>query len=236
MLAPYSSDGRLWKTTDRAADIVAYILSCPDRDDLRRETVANLLATDWNANPAIEIDQTACERRQERQERTAHILLKRAVSNEHAFILFLEDDLIFNRHLRHNLRHWAPLVGAAESGYFFASLYNPTVRSLLRHDQSSFFIADPNAVYGSQAFLLSLATARHIVEHWGDVIGMQDIKMSRLAAMVCRIYYHSPSLVQHVGLNSVWGGGFHRANDFSPDWRASELSTFSSRRFASRPL
>jgi hypothetical protein len=142
------------------------------------------------------------------------------VADRAEFILFLEDDLLFNRHLRHNLQHWPPLLRAARDGHFFASLYNPTIRRLSSDPSASFFEADSNAVYGSQAFLLSLATARYMAEHWADVIGMQDIKMSRLAARVARIYYHTPSLVQHVGVKSAWGGGFHWANDFNADWKA----------------
>jgi hypothetical protein len=209
--------------TPRLAQTTAYILSCPEREELRNQTVANLRATDWDSDPEIEIDQTTCERRQERQERTALRLLERAVADGPGFILFLEDDLIFNRHLKHNLHHWVPLIGAPPERHFFASIYNPTVRPLSLNPQYSFFVADPNTVYGSQAFLLSLATARYITEHWSEVIGMQDTKMSRLAARVSTIYYHTPSLVQHVGVKSAWGGGFHSANDFSADWEAPEL-------------
>ena len=207
----------------RLAQTTAYILSCPDREELRNQTVASLRATDWDADPEIEIDQTTCERKQERQERTALRLLQRAVADRPNFILFLEDDLVFNRHLKHNLHHWYPLIGAPSRAHFFASIYNPAVRPLSLHPQYSFLVADPNTVYGSQAFLLSLTTARYIAEHWSEVIGMQDTKMSRLAARISTIYYHTPSLVQHVGVKSAWGGGFHWANDFSADWKAPEL-------------
>jgi len=30
------------------------------------------------------------------------------------------------------------------------------------------------------------------------------------------IYYHTPSLVQHVGIESAWGGHFHWAPDYDP--------------------
>lgn len=210
----------------RGPKTTAYILSCPDREELRRQTIANLLATDWQAEPEIEIDQTTCERRQERQERTALRLLQKAVADGPDFILFLEDDLGFNQYLRHNLQHWDPLVNLPLRRHFFASLYNPafpSVRPLVLDSRHAFFVADPRTVFGSQAFLLSLVTARYITEHWCDVIGMQDIKMSRLAARVCPIYYHTPSLVQHVGVKSVWGGVFHSAIDFSRDWKAPAL-------------
>jgi hypothetical protein len=34
------------------------------------------------------------------------------------------------------------------------------------------------------------------------------------------LYYHVPSLVQHVGKKSVWGGFFHQAADYDPLWKA----------------
>ncbi len=201
-----------------ALDIKAFILSCPDREEMRLQTIRNLAATDWGDEPEIEIDQTTCERRQERQERTALSLLRNAVESGHELILFLEDDLDFNRHIRHNLEHWYPLVRRRASMPFFASLYNPGVGRLTRSPQHSFFVANPIGVFGSQAFLMSSGAARYIVEHWWDVIGMQDIKMSRLAARLCPVYYHSPSLVQHIGVVSAWGGNYHCAQDFDESW------------------
>lgn len=196
----------------------AYILSCPERGELRNQTVKNLALTDWGDEPVIEIDQTTHERKQDRQEQTAFRLLQRASASDSSMILFLEDDLDFNCHLRHNLCNWYPLAKMRQSSHFFASLYNPNVRPLVRSPQHSFFVADPNTVYGSQAFLLSINTARYVSEHWADVTGMQDIKMSRLAARVCPIYYHTPSLVQHIGKVSAWGGHYHSANDFDREW------------------
>lgn len=203
--------------------IKAYILSCPDRQQLRLQTLVNLRSTDWNDEPEIEIDQTTCERKQERQERTALRLLQRAVEEGPEYILFLEDDLDFNLHLRRNLQYWYPLVKTPSRMHFFASLYSPNIRRLAQSPRHAFFVADPNTVYGSQAFLLSLITARYITERWSDVVGMQDIKMSRLAARHCPLYYHTPSLVQHVGVESAWGGGFHSAADFSRDWKSPEI-------------
>jgi hypothetical protein len=49
---------------------------------------------------------------------------------------------------------------------------------------------------------------------------MQDIKLSRLAAPLCPLLFHSPSLVQHVGVASTWGGPYHQASDYDAYWRA----------------
>ena len=44
--------------------------------------------------------------------------------------------------------------------------------------------------------------------------------MSRLAAKGgWAIYYYAPSLVQHVGRESTWGGGYHYAPDFDPRFK-----------------
>jgi hypothetical protein len=201
--------------------ISAYMLSCPERESTRRQTLANIEATDWDEAVWVEIDGTTFERRQNRQERRAWQLVQRVAESDVDLALFLEDDLEFNRHLRHNLENWLPLRHWIPNGNFFGSLYNPNVRALERHPDKAFFVADPDSVYGSQAFIFSVGTAQYIASHWCDVIGMQDLKMSRLAARLGPIYYHTPSLVQHAGAISVWGGSYHTALDFNPEWKAS---------------
>lgn len=187
---------------------------------MREKTLHSLQNSDWGERPRVEIDQSTATRRQERQEQTALSLLSRALAEGAELLLFVEDDLQFNRHLRHNLTHWYPLSQVRTGDDYFGSLYNPGIRELARNEVQAFMVADPFAVYGSQAFILSLTTARYIVAHWDEVPGMQDIKMSRLAARMCPIHYHIPSLVQHVGSDSVWGGSYHYANDFDADWKA----------------
>ena len=204
----------------RTMKIAAYMLSCPDRDEMRKRTLANLARTDWNEPAIVEIDRTNHERRQDRQSETALRLLEHAIANGPEVFLFLEDDLDFNLHLRHNLESWYPLRHLAPGGHFFGALYNPKIRHVDRDDALNFFVADPIAVYGSQAFVVSAATARHIVSNWNTQIGMQDIKMSRLASKRTSIYYHQPSLVQHIGVQSAWGGPYHQAIDFQQDWKA----------------
>jgi hypothetical protein len=85
---------------------------------------------------------------------------------------------------------------------------------------------DGESIFGSQALLLSRQTAAYVVKHWNEIEGMQDIKISRLAARLKKpIFYHFPSLVQHVGRKSTWGGAFHRSSDYDHHWKtpASEI-------------
>lgn len=198
------------------------MISCAEREELREKTAEALRATDWGERPVVVLDESTFERKQDRQSFNSLQALRRAVADGVDFLLFLEDDLEFNAHIRRNLEEWEPLRGVTGDDPFFASLYNPNIGELERHPTGNYFVADPESVYGSQAYLLSSATARYFVEHWGEVEGMQDIQMSRMAGRLGKIFYHTPSLVQHVGHQSVWGGGFHWAPDYDASWRAGE--------------
>ena len=46
-----------------------------------------------------------------------------------------------------------------------------------------------------------------------------DQQTARLVARRWPLYHHAPSLVQHTGRVSTWGGGgSHTAGDFVEDW------------------
>jgi hypothetical protein len=207
------------------------MISCGERDALREETLRSLSKTDWGESATVVLDQALFERRQDRQADTSLRALRAAIADGSEFILFLEDDLDFNNHLRHNLEHWPPFLDTPSRGYFFASLYNPNIEAIESRPADNCFIAHPERMYGSQAYLLSHSTACYVAEHWDEVMGMQDIKMSRLAGRVCTIHYHAPSLVEHTGRTSVWGGHFHSAVDFNGTWRANRVSPFDDRSF-----
>ena len=248
------------------------IITCPGRETMLAQTVGSLLNTDFKDNILpraakpdwatlacsaggdmhlwIQRDETTFARRQERQEHNSLAALKAVVNNfpEADVIVFCEDDVIFNRHLRHNLEHWKPLLKVVEPEYegfclgfgpliqnehilphagqapeyFFGSLYDPTIRELAAFPEDHYFIADPEAVYGSQCYVMNRKMAEYFVEHWWEVPGMQDIKMSRLAARVTPIYYHMPSLVQHVGINSTWtdDNRFHDTKMYDGEFRS----------------
>src|SRR5947207_1532362 len=108
--------------------IAAYMLSCRERALVRRETIERLGVTDWGEPPHVVLDEASCERPQERQARNARSLLARAIADGPDYLLFLEDDLEFNRYLRRNLASWMPLAATPPGGHFFGSVYNPGVR------------------------------------------------------------------------------------------------------------
>jgi len=198
--------------------ITAVMISCPERSELRRQTLAGLAGTDWGDEPIhVQIDEGEGDDGQKKQTLCAYLALQKSLERNSDYILFLEDDLEFNRHLRHNVNQWGPVKNGRVT---MAGLYNPSLRESACDLRDNARIVTPSSVFGSQALLLSRRAVEYIVRHWNRVRGMQDIKISRLAGRLKNpIYYHVPSLVQHVGIRSVWGGAFHRAMDFDPDWR-----------------
>ena len=217
----------------RELKIAGVMITCPGREALLKATLADLRRHEVQGHQAlrlhVQLDETTYERRQERQEHNSLAALTTGLNRfpDAAVLLFFEDDIIFNRHLMHNLQRWSPLRAEARSAngkpwYMFGSLYDPNVRELSCKPDEHYFIADPAAVYGSQAFVMSRAMVKHFVQNWWDVQGMQDIKMSRLATLLGPIYYHQPSLVQHVGVVSTWtdDARFHDTKYFDRDFKA----------------
>jgi len=203
----------------RGPRIRALMVSCPEREDLRAATLRQLAATDWGEEPAlVQMDESADPDRIRGLTRTFRLALSRSLEIPAEYFLLLEDDLTFNRYLRHNLASWRPLQSGAVT---LAGIYNPGVAPLACDVRNHVFVANPDAVYGSQAFLISAGTVAELLEHWTEVAGPPDLRMPRLVARRNHpLFYHAPSLVQHIGRDSTWGGSFNQAADFDPDWRA----------------
>ena len=198
--------------------IETVMISCEQRRELRRQTLENLARTDWGQEPIIQLDDGAGGQPVLRQLRSTFLVLRRALERNPDYVLFLEDDLLFNRHLRHNLFNWSPVKNAMIT---VAGLYNPKLCDAGCDVRHNVRVMHPNAIFGSQAFLISKKTARFLLRHWDQAGAGQDIQIARLAGRLKQpIFYHAPSLVQHVGFHSVWGGQFHQAADFDPQWKA----------------
>ncbi len=200
--------------------IQAGMISCEARRSCREETLHRLAQTDWGTAPVLlQLDDpSASADPRERQTQASLKLLQRFIAGRAAYLLFLEDDLEFNRHLRRNLEAW-PLLRHRHAT--LAGLYNPGLAEVACDLTHRAYLVAPTNIYGSQALLLSRPAARYCIEHWNEVAGMQDLRISRLAGRLRPpVFYHSPSLVQHVGAISTWGGAAHSAPDFDRDWMA----------------
>lgn len=197
-----------------------FVMSCAERTVQLRLTIERLRASGWPDEPEVVMDQGTAERPIDRIHHTWRQMIRRAARAETPFLLLLEDDVIFGRWFVHNLRSWRLLTESAPGGAFFASLYNPNRPFFLRRPEEHYLVADPRFVWGSQALVLTPATARFIDAHWDTAPGNPDQRMPLIASRVTVIYYHVPSLVDHASVPTTWGGMGHSAADFDPDWRA----------------
>jgi len=180
---------------------------------VRAQTAAAFAATDWGAAFEEIIDDGACPDRVRSINRTWRRMLERAQAEGSEFCLLLEDDLDFNVHLRCNLSRWRPLARASADRPFFGSLYNPQRSYLLRQVAEHFIVAEPWGFWGTQGIVLSRATVGYVLREW-DESQAADLMLARAAARVSPLYQHVPSLVQHTGHVSTWGGIQHAAADF----------------------
>jgi hypothetical protein len=194
--------------------------TCLERTPVRRRTLSHLAATDWGAEAVVIVDRAVLPTPKLRSLDTALRLLERALEGPGDVFVYLEDDVEFNASLRWNLERWWPLVARPADGHFFGSLYNPNVVPADAPRGPTWAEVAVEHVYGSQAWVLSTATARYVLDHWDEESGLQDIRISRLAARVTALLYHQPSLVQHLAVRSSIAGPAHEAYDYDPDWRA----------------
>jgi hypothetical protein len=200
------------------------MVSCGQREPLRQQTLHQLSRTDWGDAPVrVHLDEKRFRSTVDNLTHTAWRALQEGVRDGAAYLLYLEDDLVFNRHFRHNLFAWVPL---RQGQVDLATLYNPGHREInwdLPHHATAL---DHRWFFGAQALVLSRAMARYFLEHWWEGPPELDLKLASLLARARRpLLAHCPSLVQHVGRASVGGGPFHQAADFDGAWRDSASST-----------
>ncbi len=199
--------------------LAAFMVSCPQRARARAETLRRLQATDWGEAPVgIVIDEGRFRCLKESHSHTAWRALRAALRTRADYLLCLEDDLAFNRFLRHNLQSWRPLI---EGQAAFATLCNLQPDALAWDLARAATVVNAPRYFGSQAVLLSRALARYFLEHWFDAPPELDMKWKVLCQRAGeRLLAHAPSLVGHRGRRSALGNRFLDAIDFSPDWRA----------------
>ena len=200
--------------------LTAYVVTCAERRAVLDGTLARFRETDWGAEPELQIDDGAAPTKLERIHATWLKVLERVAEGTADVALILANDLEFNRHLRHNLAYWGPLLGRDGDVPFFGSVYNPDRPAFWRPARQSYFTVHPQQMWGAQAVLVSRRLAGFFLAHWEEEEGAADLRMPRLGARLAPVYLHAPSLVQHVGDASTWGGPFHQAPDFDRDWRA----------------
>jgi hypothetical protein len=196
------------------------MITCPARSKTREKTLQDLAATDWGELPLIVEAPRDIRSRRKNQIEASRLALQAGLDSGATHILFLEDDLQFNQFIRENLSSWLPF---REGILHFGSLYNPGIVQLASHPGGHVTVAEPRYIFGSQAFIISREAAAYSLKNWRGLAALQDRRIAFLAhRLKTKFFYHTPSLVQHVGWKSSWGGRFHSALDYNAFWRASE--------------
>ena len=219
-LRSQSSRRRLWRRAGHGPlTVAAWMITCPEREESRRATLASLAASDWPDLPLqVIVDPEKTSDRRGRISQQVLRAMKQFLEHSADYLLLLEDDLSFNRHLRHNLHRWPPY---RRRQITLAGLYNPGLREIAFDVAGHAVAVAPESAFGCQALLLSRAAAGHAVLGWNALKTPADLRLVCLAVQLGRpLYYHAPSLVQHRLELSTWGGVAHQAHDFDPDWRA----------------
>jgi hypothetical protein len=203
----------------RDVSVAACMISCRERDPVRRQTLAHLARTDWADRPVhVQMDARWTDDRMENITHTAWQAFHAVLQSPADYVLYLEDDLEFNRHLHHNLLSWERVRARQLT---LATLYNAGFAEIGWEIPPRAFAFDARHLMGAQAVLLARSTVEFLLQHWFEGPMPIDLKMGALAARLNRpVFCHTPSLVQHVGRRSIWGGGYHRAWDFDQEWKA----------------
>src|SRR5579884_2264736 len=196
--------------------IAPYILTCPERAGVLADTLTSFGATDWPEAPRVIVDTSDDPSPKVRQTKNALKLLQEAIGQPWDYLLFLEDDLDFNRHLHHNLANWHPI----RHGYArLATLYASASRGMFAGHNAFAYLAAQHG--GSQALLIHRAVVEEVLAGWdGFTTEMQDIRICGIASRTDPlIHVYNPNLVQHRAAKSTWDGPATASPTYDPDFR-----------------
>jgi hypothetical protein len=218
-----SSTEKVSAMTRSLPTLGAWLYTCPERALVCAGTLRRWQLTDWGEVPTVVVDDGTPPTSTVRLLANARRTLTLAATQHVDYYLFLEDDLLFNPHLRHNLLHWQPL---SDGWLWMGSLFNPG----LAPDEATLtgnlwrtrhFQATADGYYGALAFVLSRAALTRILRDWETQSGAFDLRLGALAQRHAGgVVMHVPSLVQHMPVTSTWGGVPVRSPDFDPFYRA----------------
>ncbi|QJW93262.1 hypothetical protein [Frigoriglobus tundricola] len=195
------------------------IQTVASRKQCLEDTLKSLAETDWSISPVIVEDTANLPNKEASQGVTGGKVLSTALAVPGwDYLLACEDDVIFNKNLRHNLTEWAPvkhgicLVGTLYHG---GEVYSDTAKG--------YGMAPCGLIAGSQGVVIRRDWAEELLRRWGALKrhGMTDLRFFRsLDAVFPFVFVHNPNLVQHKTEPSIWGGPKHTTSNFSPDYKS----------------
>lgn len=173
------------------------MLTCCERESTRRSTLRSLGRTDWFGHLELMIDPSTGPPSLARMLHNFKRALQWAASRRSDFVLFVEDDLIFNRHLAHNLEAWHQSFRPRDVGLLYQTTLGQSVGT-------QGVVAAPETWA-----LLEAGNQTQPIDAW-----------IRQAVPPQKLRRHNPSLVEHHDVKSTVGHISHRARNFDPEYRA----------------
>lgn len=183
-----------------ALEMVMY--TCRERESTRAATLRSLGASDWSSELTLVVDPDSGPPSPRRMARNFRQALGVAAKSSAAFVLMVEDDLIFNRHLEHNLQHWLESFRPRDVG----SLYRSNIG---RNCGNQAIVARPIA-WEALCQVAERTPPDELQPFDGWLREQVGAKLFRI---------HSPSLVQHHSHQSTIGHPDHRSRNFDPEYR-----------------
>ena len=199
--------------------IRAYIITCNHRNAVCARTLCNFARTDWGSPPEVTFSLRDSPNAHERWQGATATILQSVRADDSDYFLFLEDDLDFNRHLRHNLINWEPL---RQRKAIVASLDHPKVAVDSTNEADHYSISERRAFLTGDALLFKRDAALRILE---DASTNSETGVCTISELAQRwmsgkpLYYHRPSLVQRKPENRGLCDD-RTAVDFDPDFKA----------------
>jgi len=200
-------------TVLRKSPKIAAIMAAGADEAGAKRTIDNLAQTDWNGMPIYMSDKIDIGSNAKWAD-----LFKKAIKSSADFLLILQGDLFFNRHLHRNLSSWTPIKTQKVA---LASLYNPQVKEAAYDYRNNMRVAARCQSFGNEAIVLSVESAKYLVNRARWIGNIAEVDFSKIALALRRpILFHAPSLAQRQESASTPGDKVRHSFDFDPHWRA----------------
>jgi hypothetical protein len=197
--------------------------TCPEREAVWRATMTRWRATDWGEDPTVIVDSGSGPTSTARLLANARRMFAAAAREDADYFLLMEDDLVFNLHLRHNLARWE----AVRDGWLWlGSVYDPGLPPAPEYPTAwgdRFRVACRGHYYSGLGIVASRRAVEAVLREWDQHATPYDIRLAAIAEHhSAGVALHHPGLVQHVCAPSTWGDAPSRSANFDPFFRADD--------------
>lgn len=191
------------------------ITTCDERSEVLASTLDSLASTDWVGKPLVVHDTFRLKDKGRSMTDNGRHALTLALAHDWDYLVYCEDDVLFNIHLHHNLQHWSAL---REPDFLCGMLYQGDPLTLVGKDYA---LTDATHQGGSQGVVIKRSWLPTLLKQWNSIGGLVDMRIYKNYRKIQQyLYVHCPNLVQHQTAESTWGGNKHTSPTFDSLWKA----------------